>query len=54
MVALAVLTVLYRLPGPPLSKKSLIAELLAFDVLVGIGVKHTFDARNTRFDLAWV
>lgn len=43
-----------RLPGPPMSKRSVIAELLAFDVLVGIGVKRTSEARNTRFDLAWV
>ncbi|KZP34593.1 carbohydrate esterase family 9 protein [Athelia psychrophila] len=42
------------LPGPPMSKQSMIAELIAFDVLVGVGVKHTSEARNTRFDLAWI
>ncbi|KAJ2989664.1 hypothetical protein NUW54_g8708 [Trametes sanguinea] len=42
------------LPGPPLSQKSALVELLAHNVTVGVGVTEAWEARNTRFDVAWV
>ncbi|KAL0956500.1 hypothetical protein HGRIS_002644 [Hohenbuehelia grisea] len=42
------------LPGPPLTKKSALAELLSHNVTVGLGIEEIWSARNTRFDLAWV
>ena len=48
-------TALYTsLPGPPLSKDSAVTKLLHSGVNVAIGVKDEYDARNTRFDIAWV
>ncbi|KAI0653864.1 carbohydrate esterase family 9 protein [Cubamyces menziesii] len=41
------------LPGPPLSEKNAVAELLAHGVTVGVGVPEAWEARNTRFDIAW-
>lgn len=43
-----------RLPGPPLTEKSAIAELLLHNITVGIGILESWSARNTRFDCAWV
>ncbi|OSC98900.1 carbohydrate esterase family 9 protein [Trametes coccinea BRFM310] len=41
------------LPGPPLSEKSALAELLAHNVTLGVGVTEAWEARNTRFHIAW-
>ncbi|CAE6420173.1 unnamed protein product [Rhizoctonia solani] len=41
------------LPGPPLSHDSLITRLLKANVTVGVGVVESWEARNTRFDIAW-
>ncbi|EIN11387.1 carbohydrate esterase family 9 protein [Punctularia strigosozonata HHB-11173 SS5] len=41
------------LPGPPLTPKGQIGTLLANGVKVGIGIIEKWEARNTRFDLAW-
>jgi hypothetical protein len=42
------------LPGPPLTKSSAIAKLVAHNVTVGIGIEEEWAARNARFDVAWV
>ncbi|KAK7692722.1 hypothetical protein QCA50_004355 [Cerrena zonata] len=42
------------LPGPPLTEKSSIMELLDHNVTVGLGIVENWAAHNTRFDLAWV
>ncbi|KAI0666496.1 carbohydrate esterase family 9 protein [Trametes maxima] len=42
------------LPGPPLSGRNAVSELLAHNVSVGVGVIEAWQARNTRFDVAWV
>ncbi|QRW21792.1 carbohydrate esterase family 9 protein [Rhizoctonia solani] len=41
------------LPGPPLSRDSLITKLLKANVTVGLGVVEAWEARNTRFDIGW-
>ncbi|KAG8714759.1 hypothetical protein FRC08_011480 [Ceratobasidium sp. 394] len=41
------------LPGPPLSKDSLISVLVKANVTVGVGVVESWEARNARFDIAW-
>ncbi|KDR75826.1 hypothetical protein GALMADRAFT_69126 [Galerina marginata CBS 339.88] len=41
------------LPGPPISKHSAITELIAKNVLVGIGCEEIWSARNLPFDIAW-
>ncbi|KAG6895604.1 hypothetical protein C0992_000419, partial [Termitomyces sp. T32_za158] len=41
------------LPGPPLSRDSILTALFAKNVNVTIGVRDEFDARNARFSLAW-
>ncbi|CAE7231904.1 unnamed protein product [Rhizoctonia solani] len=41
------------LPGPPLSRDSLIAKLLKANVTVGVGVVEAWEARNARFDIGW-
>ncbi|KAG8900679.1 hypothetical protein FRB99_005816, partial [Tulasnella sp. 403] len=41
------------LPGPPLSRETLISTLVAHNVTVGLGVVEGWEARNARFDLAW-
>ncbi|CUA74661.1 DNA-directed RNA polymerase II subunit RPB1-B [Rhizoctonia solani] len=41
------------LPGPPLSRASLITRLFKANVTVGVGVVRPWDARNTRFNIAW-
>ena len=45
---------IFRLPGPPLSKHSSVGALLAEGVNVAIGVIEESAARNTRFEIAWV
>ncbi|KAG9118853.1 hypothetical protein FRC07_006429, partial [Ceratobasidium sp. 392] len=41
------------IPGPPLSKDSLISVLVKAGVTVGVGVVEAWEARNARFDIAW-
>lgn len=42
------------LPGPPLTPQSAIGVLTAANVTVGLGIEEGWQARNQRFDLAWV
>ena len=42
------------MPGPPLTEKSSILELIEHGVSVGLGITQNWAAQNTRFDLAWV
>ncbi|KAI0777456.1 carbohydrate esterase family 9 protein [Trametes elegans] len=41
------------LPGPPLSEKNALSTLIAHNVTVAVGVREAWEARNTRFDVAW-
>ncbi|KAF8597515.1 hypothetical protein BDV93DRAFT_479402 [Ceratobasidium sp. AG-I] len=41
------------IPGPPLTKESLISVLIKANVTVGVGVVESWEARNARFDIAW-
>ncbi|KAG6832612.1 hypothetical protein H0H92_014448 [Tricholoma furcatifolium] len=41
------------LSGPPLSEHNAVAVLRAHGVTVGLGVEEAWDARNTRFNIAW-
>ncbi|KAJ7255306.1 carbohydrate esterase family 9 protein [Mycena rebaudengoi] len=41
------------LPGPPLTKSSAIAKLVAHNVTVGLAVAGPSSVRNTRFDVSW-
>ncbi|KAJ6570163.1 carbohydrate esterase family 9 protein [Mycena vulgaris] len=41
------------LAGPPLTEDTPISALMAYNVTVGVGVMEIWDARNTRFDIAW-
>ncbi|KAF8914186.1 carbohydrate esterase family 9 protein [Gymnopilus junonius] len=41
------------LPGPPLTNDTTLVTLLEHDVIVGIGVRNAWEARNTRFDVQW-
>ena len=43
-----------RLPGPPLTEQNSVAALYAANVTVAIGIAETWQARNTRLDVAWV
>lgn len=42
------------LPGPPLTAQSSIGVLTDANVTVGLGIVEAWQARNQRFDLAWV
>lgn len=42
------------LPGPPLTNDTTLVKLLESGVIVGLGVRDAWEARNTRFDLQWV
>lgn len=42
------------LPGPPLTQDSTLSLLIANNVTVGLGVEEPWEAKNARFDLAWV
>lgn len=44
----------YSRPGPPLTHDSALGLLVASNVTVGLGVVEPWEARNARFDLAWV
>ncbi|KAJ6577401.1 carbohydrate esterase family 9 protein [Mycena capillaripes] len=41
------------LPGPPLTEHTAVSALMAHNVTVGVGILEIWDARNTRFDIAW-
>ncbi|KAH7106017.1 hypothetical protein BKA62DRAFT_348554 [Auriculariales sp. MPI-PUGE-AT-0066] len=41
------------MPGPPLTEKTAIQVLLEHNVTVALGVDDAWDARNTRFNVAW-
>lgn len=51
---MARITCRFSLPGPPLSKKNAVAHLVAHNVTVGLGTEEAWNARNLRFDIAWV
>ncbi|KAL1747501.1 hypothetical protein HDZ31DRAFT_80477 [Schizophyllum fasciatum] len=40
------------IPGPPLTAETGVGVLLQHGVTVGVGVRETWDARNTRFEVA--
>lgn len=42
------------LPGPPLTQQSAIGVLTDAKVKIGLGIVEDWQARNQRFDLAWV
>ncbi|WVN90229.1 uncharacterized protein L203_105465 [Cryptococcus depauperatus CBS 7841] len=42
------------LPGPPLSNHTLPSYLTSHGVTVGLGIVEEWQARNTRYDAAWV
>lgn len=42
------------LPGPPLTPESSIGALLRHNVTLGLGIVEEWEARLTRFDVAWV
>ncbi|KAF8522962.1 carbohydrate esterase family 9 protein [Hysterangium stoloniferum] len=42
------------LPGPPITEQSAVAALVTNNVTVGLGVVEAWEARNSRFDAAWV
>ncbi|THH28657.1 hypothetical protein EUX98_g5540 [Antrodiella citrinella] len=41
------------LPGLPLTEKNTFSTLLEHNITVGLGVRAAWEARNTRFDVAW-
>lgn len=45
---------LVSLPGPPLTNDTTLNRLLEHGVIVGLGVRTAWEARNTRFDIQWV
>lgn len=53
-LSVPLLTVTFSLPGPPLTNDTALVKLLENGVIVGIGVKDAWEARNTRFDIQWV
>lgn len=44
----------FRLPGPPLTRESVISYLVHHNVTVGLGIEELWEARNARFDVGWV
>ncbi|PPQ63495.1 hypothetical protein CVT24_005152 [Panaeolus cyanescens] len=42
------------LPGPPITNNTAVTELLAHNVLVGLGCEHVWDARNLPFEVTRV
>ncbi|WVQ81918.1 hypothetical protein IAT38_004045 [Cryptococcus sp. DSM 104549] len=42
------------IPGPPLSNHTLPSYLASHGVTVGLGITEEWQARNTRYDAAWV
>lgn len=45
---------IYSLPGPPLTEHNIVSALLSHNITVGVGIREAWQARNTRFDVAWV
>jgi hypothetical protein len=41
------------LPGPPLSNDTALVTLMEHGVIVGLGIRSAWEARNTRFDVQW-
>ncbi|KJA29867.1 hypothetical protein HYPSUDRAFT_126636 [Hypholoma sublateritium FD-334 SS-4] len=41
------------LPGPPLTNDTALVTLLSHGVVVGLGIRSAWEARNTRFDVKW-
>ncbi|KAF9481821.1 hypothetical protein BDN70DRAFT_830235, partial [Pholiota conissans] len=41
------------LPGPPLTNDTALVTLLEHGVVVGLGIRSAWEARNTRFDVQW-
>ncbi|KAF9534703.1 carbohydrate esterase family 9 protein [Crepidotus variabilis] len=41
------------LPGPPLSNDTTLVKLLDKGVIVGMGIRHAWQAQTTRFDVQW-
>ncbi|KAF8207137.1 carbohydrate esterase family 9 protein [Mycena galopus ATCC 62051] len=41
------------LPGPPVTEHTAVSALMAHNVTVGLGVIEIWEARNTRFEIAW-
>ncbi|KAF8076559.1 carbohydrate esterase family 9 protein [Lyophyllum atratum] len=41
------------LPGPPLTNDTALVKLMHHGVVVGLGVREAWEARNTRFDIQW-
>ncbi|KAJ7221007.1 carbohydrate esterase family 9 protein [Mycena haematopus] len=41
------------LAGPPVTEHTAVSTLIAHNVTVGLGVMEIWDARNTRFEIAW-
>ncbi|KAF7330294.1 Carbohydrate esterase family 9 protein [Mycena venus] len=41
------------LPGPPTTEHTAVSALMAHNVTVGLGVMEIWEARNTRFEVAW-
>jgi hypothetical protein len=44
----------FSLPGPPLTNDTTLITLLEHGVIVGLGVRTAWEARNARFDVQWV
>ncbi|KAH9482556.1 hypothetical protein JR316_0004656 [Psilocybe cubensis] len=42
-----------KLPGPPLSNDTALVKLVEQGVVVGLGIRGAWEARNTRFDAEW-
>lgn len=42
------------LPGPPLTQQSSVGVLLSHNITLGLGITEEWEARNQRFDVAWV
>lgn len=42
------------LPGPPLTNDTALVILLEHGVIVGLGVRGAWEARNSGFDIQWV
>ncbi|CAA7260052.1 unnamed protein product [Cyclocybe aegerita] len=41
------------LPGPPLTNNTALVTLMEKGVVVGLGIRSAWEARNTRFDVQW-
>ncbi|KAK7032843.1 carbohydrate esterase family 9 protein [Favolaschia claudopus] len=41
------------LPGPPITEHTAVSALMMHNVTVGLGIMEIWEARNTRFEVAW-